>query len=65
MDNFDPYYVLLAIATNSCISAKYCPILTNRTSIESYLFSFQIRYKSQFQKCTLMTGFAVQGHICF
>ncbi len=43
--------------SNSCISAKYCPILPNK----SYLFSFQIMYKSQFQKCTLMTGFVVQG----
>ncbi len=31
---------------SSCISAKYCPIITNHTSMES---SF-IQYKSQFQK---------------
>uniref|UniRef100_A0A8C1GF36 ArfGAP with RhoGAP domain, ankyrin repeat and PH domain 3 n=1 Tax=Cyprinus carpio TaxID=7962 RepID=A0A8C1GF36_CYPCA len=31
--------------SNSCISAKYCPILTNHTSMES-LFSFQIMYLS-------------------
>ncbi len=29
-----------------CISAKYCPILTHHTSMES----FQMMYKSQFQK---------------
>ncbi len=48
---------------NSCISAKYCPILTNHTSIESLFINFQMRYKSQFKKLTLMTGFVVQGHI--
>ncbi len=36
--------------SNSCISAKYCPIITNHTSMESYLFSFQMMYTSQFQK---------------
>ncbi len=36
--------------TNSCISDKYCPIITNHTSMESYLFSFQMLYTSQFQK---------------
>ncbi len=30
---------------------------------KAYLFSFQLMYKSQFQKITLMTGFVVQGHI--
>ncbi len=33
--------------SNSCISAKYYPILTNHTSMES-LLSFQVMYKSQF-----------------
>ncbi len=32
--------------SNSCISAKYCPIITNHTSMES----FQIMYKSKFKK---------------
>ncbi len=32
--------------SNSCISAKYCPIITNHTSME----------------LTLMTDFVVQGH---
>uniref|UniRef100_A0A673MDG8 CUB domain-containing protein n=1 Tax=Sinocyclocheilus rhinocerous TaxID=307959 RepID=A0A673MDG8_9TELE len=36
--------------SNSCISAKYCPILTNHTSMEAYLFSFQMMHKSQFHK---------------
>ncbi len=34
--------------SNSCISAKYCPILTNHTSMESSFI--QIIYKSQFKK---------------
>uniref|UniRef100_A0A673JNG9 TBC1 domain family member 9 n=1 Tax=Sinocyclocheilus rhinocerous TaxID=307959 RepID=A0A673JNG9_9TELE len=34
--------------SNSCISAKYCPILTNHTSMESLFI--QMMYKSQFQK---------------
>ncbi len=42
---------------------KYCPIITNHTSMGSYLFSFQMMYKSQFKKLTLMTGFVLQGHI--
>ncbi len=41
---------------------KYCPIITNHTSMESYLFSFQMLHKVQ--KCTLKTGFVVQGHTC-
>ncbi len=28
---------------------KYCPIITNHTSMENYLFSFQMMHKSQFQ----------------
>ncbi len=45
--------------SNSCISAKYCPILRNHTSMES----FQMMYKiSVLKKMTLMTGFVVQGH---
>ncbi len=32
--------------SDSCISAKYCPIITNHTSMES----FQIMYKSKFKK---------------
>ncbi len=35
--------------SNSCISAKYCPILTNHTSMKA-LFSFQMMYESQFRK---------------
>ncbi len=45
---------------NSCISVKYCPILTNHTSMKDYVFSFQIMFC---QKLTLMTGFVVQGHM--
>ncbi len=29
---------------------KYCPIITNHTSMESYLFSFQMMHTSQFHK---------------
>jgi len=48
--------------TSNCISTKYCPILTNHTSMESYLFSFQIMYKSQFKKkMTHVTGFVGTG----
>ncbi len=41
---------------------KYCPIITNHTSMESYLFRWCINLNST--KLTLMTGFVVQGHIC-
>ncbi len=46
---------------NSCISVKYCHILTNHTSMESYLFSVQMKHKSEFKKSTLMSGFVVQA----
>ncbi len=42
--------------SNSCISAKYCPIITNHTSMERLFI--QMMYKS-----TLITGFVLQGHI--
>ncbi len=38
---------------------KYCP---NHTSMESYLFSFQMMHASQYHK--IMTGFVLQGLIC-
>ncbi len=46
--------------SNSCISAKYCPILTNL----AYLFSFQMMYSLNlnFKILTFMTGFMVQCH---
>ncbi len=43
--------------SNSCISAKYCPILTNHTSTESLFIQINLK-----KKLTLMTGFVVQGH---
>jgi len=43
--------------SNSCISAKYCPILTNHTPMES-LFSFPLD-----EKLTHKIAF-VQGHSC-
>ncbi len=50
--------------SNSCISAKYCPILTIH-QWNAYLFIFQVMYKSQLRKkLTLMTGFVVHGHKC-
>ncbi len=36
---------------------KYCPIITNHTSMYKYI-------NLSFKKLTLMTGFVVQGHIC-
>uniref|UniRef100_A0A673LYE4 Ig-like domain-containing protein n=1 Tax=Sinocyclocheilus rhinocerous TaxID=307959 RepID=A0A673LYE4_9TELE len=36
------------LISNSCISAKYCPILTNHKSMESLFISFHMMYKSQF-----------------
>ncbi len=53
--------------SNSCISAKYCPILTNHTSMKS-LFTQLFRWciNLNFIKLTLMTAFVVLGHIwCF
>ncbi len=47
--------------SNSCILAKYCPILTNHTSMESLFI--QLSYLN-FENMTLMTGFVFQGHIC-
>ncbi len=47
--------------SNSCISAKYCPILTNHASMESlFIPLFCINLK----QLTFMTDFVVQGHIC-
>jgi len=44
--------------SNSCVSAKYCPILTNHTSVESIFIqlSCDVYIKNK-------TGFVVQGHI--
>ncbi len=42
---------------------KYCPIITNHTSMESYLFSFRWCINLNFEKMTLKTGFVLQGHI--
>ncbi len=45
---------------------KYCPIITNHTSMESYLFSFQMMYKSQFRKIDTYDWFCAPGsHINF
>ncbi len=33
--------------SNSCVSAKYCPIITNIHQWKVYLFSFHMMYKSQ------------------
>ncbi len=38
---------------------KYCPIITNHTSMEILLFSSQMMHASQFWE----TGFVLQGHI--
>ncbi len=50
--------------SNSCISAKYCPIITNHTSMERLYSAFRWCINLNFAKLTLMTGFVVQGHIC-
>ncbi len=42
----------------TCISAKYCPILTNHIN-EKLIYSDLNNFKT----LTLMTGFVVQGHI--
>ncbi len=39
---------------------KYCPIITNHTSMETIF----IQLLNNLEKCILMTGFVVQGHIC-
>ncbi len=49
--------------SNSCISAKYCPIITNHTSME-----INGCIHLSFRNVTFMTGFVVQGPgqgVCF
>ncbi len=43
--------------SNNCISAKYCPILSNHTPMQSLFINLK------YENCTLMTGFVVQGHV--
>ncbi len=45
--------------SNSCISAKYCPILT--TSMESLFIQLSDDVYN-FEQLTLKTGFVVHGH---
>ncbi len=40
---------------------KYCSIITNHTSMESYLFSFQMMHKSQFHKIDPYDWFCAPG----
>ncbi len=47
--------------SNSCISAKYCPIQQTIHQWEAYLFSFQMMYKSQFQEIDLYDWFCGPG----
>ncbi len=57
--------VIFSIFRFFCQIFKYCPIITNHTSMESYLFSFQMMYKSQFQKMDLYDWFCAPGsHMC-
>ncbi len=53
--------------SHSCISVKYCPIITNHTSVESLsLFSFQMMHKSQFRKIGPYDWFCGPGsHISY
>ncbi len=58
--------------SNSFISTKYCPIITNHTSMESYLFSFQMMYTSQIRKmytydcfCAPWSHISVRSSIIF
>ncbi len=48
---------------NSCISAKYCPILSNHGihQWKDYVFSFQMMYKSKFNKIYTYDLFCGQG----
>ncbi len=50
--------------SNSCMSAKYCPYkpYINGKCIYS---AFKLCINLNLEKCTLMTGFVVQGHILF
>ncbi len=43
---------------------KYCPIITNHTSMEILFIAFRCCINLNFEKLTLMTGFVLQGHIC-
>ncbi len=59
LDNFKIFSIFILF----CTPAKYCPILTNHTSMESLfiqLSDININYKCF--KITIMTGFVVQGH---
>ncbi len=47
--------------SNSCISAKYCPIITNNTSMERLFIQLQIMYKSQFHKIDPYDWFCAPG----
>ncbi len=52
------------ILENSCISGKYCHILTNHTSMKIWFVQFSDdEYISINKKKSLLTGFVVQGHI--
>ncbi len=44
---------------------KYCPIITNHTSMERLFFGFVFGWciNLNLKKLTLMTGFVLQGHI--
>ncbi len=45
--------------------SKYCPIITNHTSMESsFISALRWCINLNFKKFTLMTGFVVQGHTC-
>ncbi len=44
---------------------KYCPIITNHTSMESYLFSFQMMHTSQFHKIDPYDWFCAPGSQTF
>ncbi len=41
----------------------YCPILTNHTSLDSFIYLFRWYLNLNLKKIILMTGFVVQGHI--
>ncbi len=47
------------------LAVSFCPILTNHTSMESMYIINVSKSNLTFKRLILMTGFVVQGHICW
>ncbi len=54
-------FVLYPQISDSCISAKYCPILTNNINGKIIYSVFRLCINLKYQKLALMIGFVVQG----